>query len=188
MPIEITIDHTGPMTANVRDNALLLEVLAGADGLDPRQGAPKVANYTDALGGGVKGLRIGVVKEGFGHPSSRGGRRCQGQGGRRPVPQARRHRRGNLDPDASRGAGDLAADRRRRRHRVHDEGQRHGDQLARSLQHHAARRPFRLEASRRRIVRQPQDHDAARPVFHQALSRAFLRQGAESEPQAARRL
>ena len=31
MPIEITIDHTGPMTANVRDNALLLEVLAGAD-------------------------------------------------------------------------------------------------------------------------------------------------------------
>ena len=30
MPIEITIDHTGPMTRNVRDNALLLEVLAGA--------------------------------------------------------------------------------------------------------------------------------------------------------------
>ena len=44
MPIEITIDHTGPMTRNVRDNALLLEVLAGADGLDPRQIAPKVAN------------------------------------------------------------------------------------------------------------------------------------------------
>ena len=35
MPIEVTIDHTGPMTRNVRDNALLLEVLAGADGLDP---------------------------------------------------------------------------------------------------------------------------------------------------------
>src|SRR5215471_4381476 len=65
MPIEITIDHTGPMTANVRDNALLLEVLAGADGLDPRQGSPKVSNYTEALGRGVKGLRIGVVKEGF---------------------------------------------------------------------------------------------------------------------------
>ena len=66
MPIEITLDHTGPMTRNVRDNALLLEVLAGADGLDPRQIAPKVANYTEALGGGVKGLRIGIVKEGFG--------------------------------------------------------------------------------------------------------------------------
>ena len=70
MPIEVTIDHTGPMTRNVRDNALLLEVLAGADRLDPRQGTPKVSNYTEALGGGAKGLRIGVVKEGFGHPSS----------------------------------------------------------------------------------------------------------------------
>ena len=37
MPIELTIDHTGPMTATVEDNALLLEVLAGPDGLDPRQ-------------------------------------------------------------------------------------------------------------------------------------------------------
>ncbi|MFZ2160503.1 MAG: amidase family protein [Bradyrhizobium sp.] len=70
MPIEITIDHTGPMTRNVRDNALLLEVLAGEDGLDPRQNAPKVANYTQALEGGVKGLRIGIVKEGFGLPNS----------------------------------------------------------------------------------------------------------------------
>src|SRR6201998_2411412 len=70
MPIEVTIDHTGPMTRNVRDNALLLEVLAGADGLDPRQGTPKVSSYTEALGGGVKGLRIGVVKEGFCHASS----------------------------------------------------------------------------------------------------------------------
>jgi len=70
MPIELTIDHTGPMTRNVRDNALLLEVLAGADGLDPRQGTPTVSSYTEALGGGVKGLRIGVVKEGFGHPGS----------------------------------------------------------------------------------------------------------------------
>jgi amidase len=70
MPIESTIDHTGPMTASVADNALLLEALAGADGLDPRQYSPKVAEYTAALGKGVKGLKIGVVKEGFGHPNS----------------------------------------------------------------------------------------------------------------------
>jgi amidase len=70
MPIESTIDHTGPMTATVADNALLLEVLAGADGLDPRQYSPKVAPYTAALGKGAKGLKIGVVKEGFGHPNS----------------------------------------------------------------------------------------------------------------------
>src|SRR5438067_2055900 len=37
MPIELTLDHTGPMTGNVKDNALMLEVLAGPDGLDPRQ-------------------------------------------------------------------------------------------------------------------------------------------------------
>jgi amidase len=72
MPIEITLDHTGPMTATVRDNALLLEVLAGEDGLDPRQYAPKTAEYTKALEGGVKGLRIGVVREGFGHANSEG--------------------------------------------------------------------------------------------------------------------
>ena len=70
MPIESTIDHTGPMTANVRDNALMLEVLAGPDGLDPRQYAPKVAEYTTALGKGVAGLKIGIVKEGFGFPNS----------------------------------------------------------------------------------------------------------------------
>src|SRR5260370_16220728 len=70
MPIEVTIDHTGPMTANVRDNALLLEVLAGADGLDPPQGTPKESNYTEALGGGVQGLRIGGVQVRFGHQSS----------------------------------------------------------------------------------------------------------------------
>lgn len=65
MPIESTIDHTGPMTATVADNALLLEVLAGADGLDPRQYAPKVDTYTKALDRGVKGMKIAVVTEGF---------------------------------------------------------------------------------------------------------------------------
>ncbi|HVY06365.1 MAG TPA: amidase [Burkholderiales bacterium] len=70
MPIELTLDHTGPMTATAADNALLLEVLAGPDGLDPRQGVMKMAPYTEALGQGIRGLRIGVVKEGFGHPQS----------------------------------------------------------------------------------------------------------------------
>lgn len=70
MPIESTIDHTGPMTATVSDNALLLEVLAGADGLDPRQYAPKTARYTEALGKPARGLRIAVVNEGFGHANS----------------------------------------------------------------------------------------------------------------------
>jgi amidase len=70
MPIEATIDHAGPMTTTVADNALLLEVIAGADGLDPRQYNVRVDKYTAALGRGVAGLRIGVLTEGFRHPSS----------------------------------------------------------------------------------------------------------------------
>lgn len=66
MPIEATIDHLGPMTATVADNALLMEVIAGEDGLDPRQYSPRTARYTDALSRGVQGLRIGLVREGFG--------------------------------------------------------------------------------------------------------------------------
>jgi amidase len=68
MPIELTLDHVGPMTATVADNARMLEVIAGADGLDPRQYAPQTARYTEALGRGVDDLRIGVVREGFEMP------------------------------------------------------------------------------------------------------------------------
>ncbi len=61
-----TIDYAGPITASVEDNALFLEILAGADGLDPRQKNPRVDEYTGALGQGVDRLRIGVLEEGFG--------------------------------------------------------------------------------------------------------------------------
>jgi amidase len=70
MAIEAAIDHVGPMTRTVEDNALLLEILAGEDGLDPRQNAPKLSEYTKALTGEVRGMRIGVLREGFGHPNS----------------------------------------------------------------------------------------------------------------------
>ena len=73
MPIESTIDHTGPMTATVADNARMLEVLAGPDGLDPRQGGCTTAPYTEALGRGARGLRIGIVTEGFGWANSQEG-------------------------------------------------------------------------------------------------------------------
>src|SRR3954447_16178583 len=70
MPIEATIDHLGPMTTTVADNALLLEVIAGPDGLDPRQYNVRVDKYTAALGRGVAGMRIGVLTEGFQHAVS----------------------------------------------------------------------------------------------------------------------
>ena len=70
MPIELTLDHTGPMTGTVEDNALLLEVLAGLDGLDPRQYGAAAKPYREALGRGAGGLKIAIVEEGFGHSQS----------------------------------------------------------------------------------------------------------------------
>lgn len=70
MPVEQTIDHVGPVTSTVADNALFLEVLAGEDGMDPRQYAPRTEHYSDAIGRGCRGLRIGVLSEGFARPES----------------------------------------------------------------------------------------------------------------------
>jgi amidase len=66
-PIELTLDHAGPMARSATDVALLLEVIAGPDGLDPRQSAGLNGQaYTQALSGEVRGLRLGIVTEGFG--------------------------------------------------------------------------------------------------------------------------
>lgn len=70
-PIERTIDHLGPMTRTVADAALLLTVLAGPDGHDPRQRQPTAAfDYRAALTGDVTGLRVGILGEGFGQPGA----------------------------------------------------------------------------------------------------------------------
>jgi len=72
MPIEFTLDHTGPMTRTVHDTALMLEVMAGYDeGLDPRQPRDlKVPEYTSLLTGKIENMKIGILKEGFGLKNS----------------------------------------------------------------------------------------------------------------------
>lgn len=65
-PIEITLDHLGPITNNVTDAALMLEAIAGVDGMDPRQYNVKTEKYSKALTGDINGLKIGIVREGFG--------------------------------------------------------------------------------------------------------------------------
>jgi amidase len=68
-PLEMTIDHVGPMAHTVNDCDLMLETLAGPDGLDPRQHASLQRQpYTTLLKSGGKRLRIGILKEGFGLP------------------------------------------------------------------------------------------------------------------------
>lgn len=69
-PIELTLDHTGPMARTVEDCAKTLGVMAGPDGLDPRQGGAQTADYLSTLQDGVKGLRIGLLREGFGIPDA----------------------------------------------------------------------------------------------------------------------
>jgi amidase len=66
MALEASVDHIGPMTASVTDNAVMLQVMAGRDGLDARQGAPEIKRYTEALGAPISSIRIGLLTEGFG--------------------------------------------------------------------------------------------------------------------------
>ncbi|KAK2800737.1 hypothetical protein FQN51_005877 [Onygenales sp. PD_10] len=71
---DASLDYVGPITRTALDNAVLLEAIAGADGLDDRSGAgvpfPRdVARYShlikENVAAGIKGLRIGVLKEGL---------------------------------------------------------------------------------------------------------------------------
>ncbi len=70
LSLEPTIDHAGPITRTVADNALLLQAIAGPDGFDPRQGGVRTDDYVAATPRGAEGLRIGVLREGFGHANS----------------------------------------------------------------------------------------------------------------------
>lgn len=72
-PLDGFIDHVGPMSRTVTDNARFLTVLAGSDGLDPRQRDVRVDDYLGRLDDGVHGLRIGILREGFGGPAAEPG-------------------------------------------------------------------------------------------------------------------
>lgn len=68
-----TIDHVGPMATTVHDCALMMNVIAGRDdtAIDPRQPTVlDIPDYTAALTGDIKGLRIAVLKEGFETPNA----------------------------------------------------------------------------------------------------------------------
>lgn len=62
-PLSWSMDTPGPVTRTVEDAALCLEVLAGHDPRDPFSSHRPVPGYRAALGDGVRGLRIGLVRE-----------------------------------------------------------------------------------------------------------------------------
>ena len=71
MKLSWSVDHIGPMTRTVEDNALLLAVIAGHDPEDWATSETPVPDYTRSLRRGVRGMRLGIPKremiEGY-HP------------------------------------------------------------------------------------------------------------------------
>lgn len=61
-----SLDQVGPITKDVRDCAMLLNVIAGHDPKDTTSVEIEKKDYTKALKNDVKGLKIGVPKEFFG--------------------------------------------------------------------------------------------------------------------------
>ena len=61
-PLSFSLDHAGPMAWTVEDCALLLQAMAGYDPEDPASADRSVPDFSAGLDGGVKGLRIGVVR------------------------------------------------------------------------------------------------------------------------------
>jgi aspartyl-tRNA(Asn)/glutamyl-tRNA(Gln) amidotransferase subunit A len=56
-----TLDHVGPLTRTVRDNARMLGAIAGYDPNDSTTSEKPVPDYEALLEGGVAGLRIGLA-------------------------------------------------------------------------------------------------------------------------------
>lgn len=65
MAFASSLDQIGPFTKTVKDAALTMNVIAGMDDYDSTLEDVVVPDYTKALTGDVKGLKIGVPKEYF---------------------------------------------------------------------------------------------------------------------------
>lgn len=60
-----SLDQMGPMTKDVEDSALLMNVMAGHDDFDSTSIKIPVPDYTSFLNQSIKGMKIGVPKEYF---------------------------------------------------------------------------------------------------------------------------
>jgi len=61
-PLAFSLDHVGPITRTVEDNAILFQAIAGHDPADPGSARHTHADCLAGLKQGVKGLRIGVIE------------------------------------------------------------------------------------------------------------------------------
>jgi aspartyl-tRNA(Asn)/glutamyl-tRNA(Gln) amidotransferase subunit A len=60
-PLAFSLDHVGPLTRTVEDNAIMLGAVAGNDPSDPASSKRPPAEYAAGIGAGVTGLRIGLI-------------------------------------------------------------------------------------------------------------------------------
>ena len=60
-----SLDQIGPITKDVRDSAMLLNIIAGHDEKDSTSAEVEKKDYTKCLNNDVKGLKIGVPREFF---------------------------------------------------------------------------------------------------------------------------
>ena len=58
-----SLDQAGPLTRTVEDAAIMLSVMAGHDTKDSTSTPMDLPDFTKALSGGVKGLKVGIPKE-----------------------------------------------------------------------------------------------------------------------------
>ena len=65
MPLAPSIDVLGPVTRDVADLALVLQVIAGFDAGDRQSSRRTPPDYAGALTQGVRGLRVGIPRSGF---------------------------------------------------------------------------------------------------------------------------
>jgi aspartyl-tRNA(Asn)/glutamyl-tRNA(Gln) amidotransferase subunit A len=65
LPLSFSLDHAGPMCWTSEDCALMMQVLACHDPLDPGSALVAATDYIATIGQTLKGLRIGVVRHFF---------------------------------------------------------------------------------------------------------------------------
>jgi aspartyl-tRNA(Asn)/glutamyl-tRNA(Gln) amidotransferase subunit A len=65
VPLSWTLDHPGPLTRTVRDAAIVMQTISGADPLDRSTEDRPVPDWLDGIERGPQGLRIGLPKQHF---------------------------------------------------------------------------------------------------------------------------
>jgi aspartyl-tRNA(Asn)/glutamyl-tRNA(Gln) amidotransferase subunit A len=65
VPLSWNLDHAGPLARSVRDTAVLLQVIAGYDPLDPTSENEQIDDYLIGLGESIRGWKVAFAEGSF---------------------------------------------------------------------------------------------------------------------------